>query len=47
MHPIRRKVALSGTKRLWESSVCTFVYVEQFFDCVLSFPTLVRVYAAQ
>jgi len=36
-----------GTNRLWNLWVRTFAYVERLFDCFLSFPTLVRVYAAQ
>jgi hypothetical protein len=36
-----------GTDRLWDLWVRTFAYVERLFDCFLSFPTLVRVYAAQ
>jgi len=36
-----------GTNLLWDSWVHTFAYVERMFDCFLSFPTLVRVYAAK
>jgi len=36
-----------GTNRLWDLWVRTFAYVERLFDCFLSFPTLVRVYAAK
>jgi len=36
-----------GTNRLWDLWDRTFAYVERLFDCFLSFPTFVRVYAAQ
>jgi len=36
-----------GNNRLWDLWVRTFAYVERLFDCFLSIPTLVRVYAAQ
>ena len=36
-----------GVDRLWDLWVHTFAYTEQLFDCFLSFPTLVRVDAAQ
>jgi len=35
-----------GTDRLWALWVRTFAYVEQLFDCFLSFSPLVPVYAA-
>jgi hypothetical protein len=36
-----------GTDRLWDLWVRTFAYVERLFDCLLSFSTLVRDYAAK
>jgi len=36
-----------GTDLLWDLWVRTFAYVEQLFDCFLSFSTLIWVYAAQ
>jgi len=36
-----------GTNRLWDLWVRTFAHVERLFDCFLSIPTLVQVYAAQ
>jgi hypothetical protein len=50
VHRIHRKVTLSGTDRLWDLWVLTIAYVERLFDYFLpfiSFPTLVRDYAAQ